>query len=115
MSMGIGINSSSPDSGEIRGTQEAVACGIWFTSTGRVIPKTVKFEDDNGVYHMLQHIRVTHQEEQNYCGIPTITFKCDTIYRDRQVEFHLIFYTEQRKWVILWKNRHRKRDGRQDR
>ena len=45
MSMGIGINSEQPDAGELKGRQEPVACGVWFTSEGVAMPKMLKFRD----------------------------------------------------------------------
>ena len=39
MGMGIGINTERPDEGQLRGRQEPVACYVWFTSTGRAMPR----------------------------------------------------------------------------
>lgn len=102
--MGIGTNTEDGDAGEIKGLQEAVACGVWFTAKGRVIPKTVKFQDVEGVYHTLNNIHVITCEETFYCGIPTITYECDTIYYGVEILFHLLFYKERNLWKILWKN-----------
>ena len=38
MSMGIGINTQNPDEGELKRDLEEIACGVWFTSTGAVMP-----------------------------------------------------------------------------
>lgn len=102
--MGIGTNTYDPDKGEIKGLQEAVACGVWFTAKGRVLPKALKFKDLEGVYHTLNHIHILSQKETIYCGIPAITYECDTIYHGICIPFTLLFYKEQNIWKILWKN-----------
>ena len=43
MSMGIGTNTQNPDEGELKRDLEKIACGVWFTSTGSVMPKLVKY------------------------------------------------------------------------
>ena len=42
MNMGIGINARRLDEGELNRPQEEVACGVWFTSTGDIMPKKLK-------------------------------------------------------------------------
>ena len=41
MGMGIGINNQKPDAGPNRRRQEEIACGIWFTSRGEILPQTL--------------------------------------------------------------------------
>lgn len=38
MKMGIGTNTQKPDVGEMKGGQDKVACGVWFTSSGTAMP-----------------------------------------------------------------------------
>ncbi|MFV0364235.1 MAG: hypothetical protein ACK5LL_14280 [Suipraeoptans sp.] len=104
MDMGIGTNINDADAGEVKGKQDEIACGVWFTASGRTIPKCVKFKDRDGVYHILNHISVLDEMETHYCGIPAITYKCETVYNNRKIEFHLLFYIERKQWKILWKN-----------
>ena len=52
MSMGIGTNTQNPDEGELKRDLEKIACGVWFTSTGSVMPKLVKYQDEEGLLHM---------------------------------------------------------------
>ena len=54
------------DSGRLRGRQLAVACGCWFTSTGRPIPRLIKFQDENGELQTIQTIQVDDEEEKHY-------------------------------------------------
>lgn len=105
MSMGIGIHADHKDSGVICGKQEAVACGVWFTSTGAALPKMIKFQDEEGEVHALTNIHVIAFEEKFYCGIPTIEYECDTVFRERKQQFRLLFYIEKREWKILWKHK----------
>ena len=32
------------------------AVGCWFTSTGKIIPKIVKFEDKEGIVHTINNV-----------------------------------------------------------
>lgn len=104
MGMGIGINAGQTDAGEIRGCQEPIACGVWFTSTGRILPKTIKFQDEEGMLHTLSDIHVITAEEKFYCGIPTVEFECDIMLQEKRYLFRLLFYVERMEWKILWKN-----------
>ena len=70
MSMGIGINTQNPDEGELKRDLEEIACGVWFTSTGAVMPKLVKYQDEEGLLHTISQIRVLTQDKKFYCGIP---------------------------------------------
>lgn len=103
MGMGIGINDQRPDAGIVKGIQEPVACGAWFTSTGRAIPKTVKFQDARGELHMLEGIQILSWEEKYYCGIPSLEYECQATEGPRTTRFLLLFYPERREWKILWK------------
>lgn len=105
--MDVGIYEQRPDAGEIKGVQEPVACGVWFTSTGRAIPKAVKFQDAEGQLHMLKEIQVLSWEEKYYCGIPSVEYECETAEGQKRIPFRLLFYPERREWKILWKERER--------
>ena len=86
MSMGIGTNAQNPDEGELTRELEQIACGVWFTSTGRTIPQMVKYQDGEGLIHSITHIHVQKQAEKYYCGIPIQEFCCSTI-----VEWESVF------------------------
>ena len=79
MSMGIGTNAQNPDEGELTRELEQIACGVWFTSTGRTIPQMFKYQDGEGLIHSITHIQVQKQSEKYYCGIPIQEFCCSTI------------------------------------
>ena len=77
--MGIGINTQNPDEGELKRDLEEIACGVWFTSTGAVMPKLVKYQDEEGLLHTISQIRVLTQDKKFYCGIPIQEYRCSTV------------------------------------
>ncbi len=108
-SMGIGVNAQSPDEGELKKTQAPAACGVWFTSNGRVLPKMLKFQESDGQIVTLAHIRILTEEEKHYCGIPTLRYKCtgQRVKKDGRetageiLEFTLLYYIERQEWKLL--------------
>lgn len=102
MGMGIGINAEETDCGEVRGGQTAIACGAWFTSTGTVMPKLIKYQDDAGELHTLSNIHVITCAKKNYCGIPTLEYSCSANSGVKSYKFRLLFYIEKQEWKILW-------------
>ena len=95
MGMGIGINTERPDEGRIKGFQEPVACYVWFTSTGKVMPKRLKYQRKDGSIGQIDHIHVMTSQHKNYCGIPTIEYECNCMIADRSTTSG--FFT-------IWKN-----------
>lgn len=105
MSMGIGTNSEQPDAGELKGRQEPVACGVWFTSEGVAMPKMLKFQDEEGMIHTISHIHVISSEKKHYCGIPLMEYQCNAEISGVCYPFCLIYYMERQEWKLLWKYR----------
>lgn len=103
MGMGIGINAEQPDEGALNGHQEPVACYVWFTSSGAVMPKRLKYRDQQGVIREIRGIHVQSHKETNYCGIPAVRYECDCVMWERKYEFSLIFYLERHEWKLIWK------------
>ncbi len=103
MKMGIGTNTDLPDEGQLRGTQIPVACSVWFTSTGRIIPQLIKFQDEQECVRTLRNFRIIYQNEKNFCGIPTIEYECELLTPKQLFYFHLLFYVEQKEWKLWWK------------
>ena len=62
MGMGIGINTNKADAGVLTGLQTPIACGVWFTSTGRTIPKMIRFSDEEGIVHTLTLFHIVWEE-----------------------------------------------------
>ena len=84
MGMGIGINDTAPDEGRIKGKQESVACSVWFTSTGRIMPKLMKYKEKNGEI------------------IPAYEFECDALVEKKLKTFRLHYYIERQEWKVIW-------------
>lgn len=102
MGMGIGINTAHADAGELKRHQMPIACGVWFTSTGRAIPKTIKYQDENQVYHTFTDFQILHEEERFYCGIRTIQYLCQLLTNNTVQNFQLLYYTEKKEWKLLF-------------
>lgn len=104
MAFGIGMNTQTADKGTIRGRQEEAACGCWFTSTGRAIPKLVKYQDSEGILHCISDIEVLYSEKQNFCGIPMISYRCRAADGGKEYHFTLLFHLEDSRWNIIWES-----------
>ena len=102
MSMGIGTNTQNPDEGELKRDLEEIACGVWFTSTGTVMPKLVKYQDEEGMLHTISQIRVLTQDKKFYCGIPIQEYRCSTVVENQEYRFRLYYYLETSCWKISW-------------
>lgn len=90
------------DSGPAPVNTIPAACEIWFTSTGRVLPKLIKFADEAGSIHTLSNFQVYHFERHRYCGIPSSIYYCKTVLLKKSVSFRLFFYPETCIWKLLW-------------
>ncbi len=105
MGMGIGTNTERPDHGYLIGTQVPIACSVWFTSTGRMIPRLIKYQDKDNEVHILKDFQILYQEEKYYCGIPMVEYECTLENDVQKVDFHLLYYVEQKEWKLWWKYR----------
>ena len=52
MGFAIGIEEEKLQEKAIRGIPQKVAADCWFTSTGKMIPRMIKYEDSDGVRHL---------------------------------------------------------------
>lgn len=102
MGFGIGINTEETDAGSLRGKQELVACDCWFTSSGKTIPRFLKYQDMEGVIHSINDIRVHTSERKNYCGIPMIEYVCSCEENGQKYRFKLLFQIQNCIWNIIW-------------
>ncbi len=101
MNMGIGINDAASDEGALTGHQEPVACFVWFTAKGRILPKMLKYQEADGTLRTLGPIRVHAAERKNYCGIPTIRYTCSAQVEGKETAFTLLYYMERQEWKLL--------------
>lgn len=100
MAFGIGMKSPTADAGNVRGTQQEIACQCWFTSTGRVMPLMLKIRDENGEIQTIREITVHSQEKKKYAGIPSIEYDCTLALHGRRIRVWLIYYQSENRWVI---------------
>lgn len=98
---GIGINTQGTNAGEIRGKQIEIACACWFTSNGKTIPYTIKYQDENGEIQTINEIIVKYLEEKNYSGIPSVEYDCTLFHGEISKQVKLIFFKEECRWVMI--------------
>lgn len=98
---GIGTNVRELDSGNVRGRQIAIACKIWFTSTGSPRPLSFKYEGDDGMLQSVAISEIISSEDKNYAGIPSKEYCCRAIIGGLLHEIKLIFYIEACRWVMV--------------
>ncbi len=115
MAFGIGINTEQPDTGKVKGRQQSIACDCWFTSQGKVIPRWIKYEDEEGVIQILPNIRVISSEKKRYCGISMMEYQCSAEVEGREYLFRLLFNYEECTWKLLCTSNedHKLTDGKQ--
>lgn len=102
MGMGIGVNSQKPDEGTMKRNLREIACGVWFTSKGEIMPKMIKYQDEEGMIRCIGSIHVMSQEKKYYCGIPIQEYRCSTILGNQRYLFRLYYYLETGCWKINW-------------
>lgn len=90
------------NAGPLRERQVPIACSVWFTSNGRLIPLSIKWKDEDGMLRMLHNIRIITVSERNYCGIPSTEFACESEYCGARVPFRLLYYAARSEWKLLW-------------
>lgn len=102
MSMDIGINTQKPDEGRFTRELQDVACGVWFTRTGRIMPKTMKYQDAEGMIQFIGNIQVHSHEKKYYCGIPLWEYRCSTVCEGREYQYRLYYYIDTGCWKVSW-------------
>lgn len=60
----------------IKGYHRKVAVDCWFTSEGRSIPHLIKYEDDDGCRHTLDHVWLVREEKRNHAGLMVQRYDC---------------------------------------
>lgn len=80
--------------------QKPIACDCWFTSSGRTIPRKIKFEDEDGMLQTISRIEILCCEKMNYSGIPSYEYLCRISVQGLSLDLKLIYYPETCKWVM---------------
>lgn len=105
MAFGTGTNNmQKTDAGTIKGKQKEIACQCWFTSKGEVKPIMLKVQDEDGEIRTIHQIKVRSKEEKIYAGVPSIEFDCYITILEQQIRVWLIFYKEENRWVLVFRN-----------
>lgn len=105
MPFGIGTNTQEADEGELKGSFREVAVACWFTSTGRTMPILLKFQDEEGVVHQLENLRVSSSCRKRYAGISIMEYACKTMVNGQEYPFLLQFYPEKCEWRIYFREK----------
>ena len=101
MGFAIGIEEEKLQEKAIRGIPQKVAADCWFTSTGKMIPRMIKYEDSDGVRHLLTNIEVLKSDEKYYAGIPLCRYDCRVMVDDRVQDFVLCYHPENHTWNMI--------------
>jgi len=100
MAFGIGINAQRADAGTVKGRQKEVACECWFTTEGKITPRLIKLQDEEGEVQTIREIRIHSQEKKIYAGIPSIEYDCTLVNGGRSMRARLIYYVTENRWVV---------------
>ncbi len=83
-----------------QGSFRNVAVMCWFTSSGKAIPKLIKYEDENGVRHTVNHIEIISYDKKFYAGIDALKYKCRAEFTGIMKEFILMFHPDGTIWEM---------------
>lgn len=86
---------------ELAGKRYSVAVSCWFTDKGRVIPRYVQYEDEQGESHLLQRIAIKTTEQKYYAGIPLLKFDCSVVIEGQEYPFILLYHPKENSWEML--------------
>lgn len=102
--MGFSIETvkERPQEHAVKGCYRKAAVGCWFTSNGKSIPMLVKFEDEDGVRHMLKDIHIKKTEQKYYAGVLSRRYDCSTVIDGRNRNFTLLYHPETGIWDMVF-------------
>lgn len=101
--MGFTVSASEEELQErqIKGQYHNAAVDCWFTSTGKMMPKLVKYMDEEGCLQTLRNIHVKTREQKHYAGILSQKFSCDVVVEGREYAFVLLFNPKEGLWNLV--------------
>lgn len=85
----------------VQGRYHKVAVLCWFTSTGKAMPKIVKYEDENQCRHMLDQICVLKTDEKRYTGFVVQRYSCSAVINNRIQQFTLLYHPGENIWDMV--------------
>ena len=101
MGFALGIEKEKLQERAVKGRYAKVAVGCWFTSTGKAIPKMLKYEDEEGMRHLVNDIQVLKTEQKYYAGILSHKYVCQTMSGGLNQEFVLLYYPGENTWSMV--------------
>ncbi len=104
MGFAIGTQKEKMQEHTIRGHYQKVAVGCWFTATGRSIPQKLKYEDEDGVRHVVDNIQVIKSDQKHYAGILAQRYDCSAIIHGINREFTLLYHPGENTWDMILDN-----------
>ena len=85
----------------IAGQYRKVAVGCWFTSKGRAIPQMLKYEDEDGLRHTIEHIQLLKAEKKHYAGILMQRYDCSAMINGVNRNFLLLYHPGENTWDMV--------------
>ena len=85
----------------VRGRYHKVAVLCWFTSTGKAMPKAVKYEDEENCLQMINQIQILKTDEKHYAGILRQRYDCRAVIDDRIQQFTLLYHPGENTWDMM--------------
>ena len=84
----------------INSQKVAVLC--WYTSSGRTLPKMIRFENEEGERITIADIEVleTPKDREGLCVMQS--YKCKTIQENKEITFLLLFHPGENIWELRW-------------
>lgn len=101
MGFTVGMEAERLQETSIRGMPQKVAADCWFTSTGKMIPRMIKYEDTEGSRHMLKDIEVLKSDKKYYAGILLHKYDCQAVADNRRWQFTLCYHPEDNTWDMI--------------
>lgn len=97
----IGTGEEQMQEKAIRGVPQKVAADCWFTSTGKMIPRMIKYEDTEGIRHLLEKIEVLKSDRKYYAGILMYRYDCRAVVDERMQNFILCYHPDNNTWDMI--------------
>ena len=85
----------------VKGQYRKAAVSCWFTVKGRAIPQMLKFEDEEGFRHKIEHIRVLKSEQKCYAGIQMQRYDCEAEINGVMRAFTLLYHPGENTWDMV--------------
>lgn len=102
MAFGIGLEAELVNEYKRKNNkkQKPIACDCWFTSTGKTMPRKIKFEDEEGVIQTIENIEIRYTEKCSYSGIISFEYLCSIPVQGFRIEVKLLYYPERSQWMM---------------